>query len=72
MRSTIFSMEKDTYGVPTLTPAQDDSYKLIQEECVHLARLINDLVPEGRHRSLCLTRLEDLSLWAFKGISLTA
>lgn len=62
--------EKDPFDPPDVSPADKESMALINKECSNLARMIKDLVPETRYRSLALTRLEDVAMWTNKGIAM--
>lgn len=52
-------------------PKEDDAYKFvaIREDAKHLANIINSLVPEGREKSLAITKLEEVVMWANAGIA---
>jgi hypothetical protein len=56
-----------TYHAPNET--QVAQYNLIREEARHFARLINDLCPEGREKSLAITNLEETVMWANASIA---
>lgn len=56
-----------TYHAPTeITKLK---YETIREKSKELAYLISDLVPDGREKSLALTKLEEVSMWANAGIA---
>lgn len=42
---------------------------LIRGKCFELAELIEQVVPEGREKSLALTKTEEAMFWANAGIS---
>lgn len=41
----------------------------VRHHCLTLATHINTLVPEGREKSLALTHLEEVMMWANAGIA---
>lgn len=45
-------------------------YQTIQEKTTELARLINDLCPESREKSIALTTLQELRMWANAAIAI--
>ena len=56
-----------TYHAPQ--PGQPEKYEAIREKAKELAYLIGDLVPDGREKSLAMTKLEECSMWANAGIA---
>ena len=56
-----------SYHKPTEDKAQ--IYPILREEAKKLAYLIEQYVPEGREKSLALTKLEETIMWANAGIS---
>jgi hypothetical protein len=42
----------------------------IREPAKELATAINSLVPEGREKSTAISKLEEVVMWAIKGIAL--
>lgn len=44
-------------------------HELIRAHCLTLAEDINKLVPEGREKSLAITKLEEVMMWANAGIA---
>lgn len=44
-------------------------HKVMRKKARELANTINDLVPEGREKSLAVTKLEELLFWANAGIA---
>lgn len=62
-------MEPDLFDAKPLNEHQAQSIQLVKDEARRLQSVVTDLVPEGRYRALCITHLEQLVLWANKGIS---
>lgn len=56
-----------TYHAPK--PGQPEIYQDIRTLAKELALDINEVVPEGREKSLALTKLEEAVFWANAGIS---
>lgn len=54
-------------------PATNENMKAAHEDVRHhcwvLAAAINELVPEGREKSLAITHLEEVMFWANAGIA---
>jgi hypothetical protein len=48
---------------------QPEKYVAIRDKGKELAMLINDLVPEGREKSLAITNVEQATMWANAGIA---
>ena len=59
---------KAFYSQP-LTDEQVVIATQVRETFHHAAEAILNLLPEGRHKSLVLTNLEQASMWAIKAIS---
>lgn len=57
-----------TYHEPN--DRQIEHYKNMRDLAKKLAHIINVYVPEGREKSLAITKLEEAIMWANKGISL--
>jgi hypothetical protein len=57
-----------TYHAPT--PEQQVKYKAIRAEAQVLAHLINDSCPESREKSLAITKLQELVMWANASIAI--
>lgn len=55
------------YHAPT--GDKGDTHAAIRAECANLADAINTLVPEGREKSLAVTHLEEVMMWANAGIA---
>lgn len=41
----------------------------VRDECLRLALLLKDWVPQGREQSLALTKLEEVMFWSNAGIA---
>ena len=57
-----------TYHAPT--PEMQAKFPIIRTAARELAYLINDLVPEGREKSLAMTKLQEAVMWANAGITI--
>ena len=56
-----------TYHPPTAD--QGERYVKMRTTAKQLAHIIVELVPEGRERSLALTKLEETVMWSNAGIA---
>ena len=56
-----------TYHAPK--DGQPEKYQAIREKAKELAYLIDELVPDGREKSLAQTNLEQATMWANAGIA---
>lgn len=45
------------------------SHQTIREECNQLFEIIECMVPDGREKSLAITKLEEVMMWANAGIA---
>lgn len=54
------------YQVPT--PTMVEQIQAVREECKRLHDVILEHVPSSRERSLAITKLEEVSMWANKAI----
>lgn len=64
--------EKDLRNRFTYHPPkgnQPDKYDAIRQSMLSLALMLNDLCPEGREKSLAITNLEQVSMWANAAIA---
>lgn len=53
-------------------PSNEDvksNHESIGHHCRELAEHLNNLVPEGREKSLAMTHLEEVMMWANAGIA---
>ena len=46
-----------------------DTHEQVRDACASLAHRLNELVPEGREKSLAITSLEQTMMWANAGIA---
>jgi hypothetical protein len=56
-----------TYHPPS--PAQVPVFQEIRDQAKALATKLNEVVPNGREKSLAITHLEDTVMWANAGIA---
>lgn len=56
-----------TYHAPK--EGQPEKYTAIREKAKELAYLIDELVPDSREKSLSITKLEEMTMWANAGIA---
>lgn len=56
-----------TYHRPN--DSQIPRYEVLRQASKNLALLITELVPPGRERSTAITKLEESTMWANKGIA---
>lgn len=54
-------------------PAKDDNtrdaHTSVRNACKEFSLFLNDVVPEGREKSLAITHLEEVMMWANAGIA---
>lgn len=46
-----------------------ETHDAIRRSCASLAHDLNDWVPEGREKSLAITKLEEVMMWANAGVA---
>lgn len=46
------------------TEEKRDAHTSVRQNCKVLADFLNDKLPEGREKSLAITHLEDVMMWA--------
>lgn len=46
------------------TDQKRDAHTSVRQSCKRLADFLNEVVPEGREKSLAFTHLEEVMLWA--------
>jgi len=56
-----------TYHKPK--EGQPERYQIIRDDAKELAYTIQELCPESRERSLAMTKLEEVSMWANASIA---
>jgi hypothetical protein len=52
-------------------PEKIEKHEHVRSECRKLAYYLNELLPEGREKSLVVTHLEDVMMWANAAIART-
>lgn len=52
------------------TPEVTEKFEQIRENFMDLAVLLNELLPESRHKSLALTNLQQAQMWAIGGVAI--
>ncbi|UDM00091.1 DUF7681 family protein [Streptomyces longhuiensis] len=57
---------------PAATPEKRTEHENVREDCRELAAEWNDRLPEGREKSLAITKLEEAMFWANAAIARTA
>lgn len=48
---------------PATTEEKADAHTSVRVNCHALAQFLNDKLPEGREKSLAITRLEEVMMW---------
>lgn len=56
------------YHAPT-TQEKRDNHSIMRQQCHQLADFLNERLPEGREKSLAITRLEEVMLWGNAAIA---
>jgi len=56
-----------TYHAPK--NGQAERYQILRDEAKSFALMINDLAPDSREKSLAITALEQVSMWANAAIA---
>lgn len=56
-----------TYHTPT--PEQLEKYALIRKRCGELGEMLQDICPDSRERSVAMTNLEQVAMWANASIA---
>jgi hypothetical protein len=49
---------------PADTKGKQDAHEHVREQCRRLAENLNELLPEGREKSLAVTNLEQAMFWS--------
>ena len=62
-------MNPDNYKEHYAEPYKVERMDLIRGKCLELAKLIEEVVPEGREKNLALTKSEEAMFWANSGIA---
>lgn len=50
-------------------PERAERHRRVYEVCVRTLLELNDLVPDGREWSLAVTHMEEVAVWANKGVA---
>jgi hypothetical protein len=61
-------MPKPPFEYQRPNQEQVDAIEVVRNGCAYLLALIEAHVPVGRQRSIAITNLEQVSMWANKGI----
>lgn len=59
-----------SYHAPA-TAARADEHKRVREACASFGHFLNSTLPEGREKSLAVTKLEEVMFWANAGLART-
>ena len=62
-------MGTDKFYSRTLNDEQKDDVNFIQQNFTALYDYLDDMIPDGREKSLYTTKLEEACMWAVKAIS---
>jgi hypothetical protein len=54
---------------PANTVEKKNNHASVRMHCLDLALFINENVPEGKEKSLAITHLEEVMMWANAGIA---
>jgi hypothetical protein len=69
----IVTPEEDLYNRFSFHPANTADKQLahqsIRSHCLELAGVLNELLPDGREKSLAITKLEETMMWANASIA---
>lgn len=57
-----------SHPLPRPTDLQAEKAKLVREHFRTMAETIDEIVPDGRLKSMALTSLEESSTWAVKAV----
>ncbi|MDN3356096.1 hypothetical protein [Actinomadura sp. DC4] len=49
---------------PATTPERQAAHESVRTHCGELAAALNELLPDGREKSLAITNLEQVMFWA--------
>lgn len=60
--------EKNPFEYQKPTDDQITRITIIREKCKDLAAIIEACIPPSRERSIALNKLEEVSMWANKGV----
>lgn len=51
------------------TEEKRDAHTSVRQNCRRLADVLNELLPEGREKSLAITKLEEVMYWGNAGLA---
>lgn len=51
------------------TPEKRDEHTSVRQQCRQLADVLNEQLPEGREKSVVMTKLEEVMFWANAAIA---
>jgi hypothetical protein len=54
---------------PPVTDARREAHENVRYRCYSLAKVLNDVLPEGREKSLAITNIEQVMFWANASIA---
>lgn len=54
---------------PATTEEKRDEHTSVRQQCLRLALSLNETLPEGREKSLVMTHIEEVMLWANAAIA---
>ena len=60
---------ENTFTYHSLKERQPEKYQKIREEAKKFAKLILEICPASRERSIALTRLEEVTMWSNASIA---
>jgi hypothetical protein len=65
------SYKKDTFRMQSnpLTMNQTDRVNTVKTYAMNMERILHNCVPQSRELSLCMTKLEEIVMWATKKIT---
>ena len=55
---------------PATTAEKKHEHEGVRDACLFLALYLNDRIPEGREKSLAITKLEEVMMWSNAAIAM--